>query len=158
MKCKKCAKEYSDEFSFCPYCGAKKATDITQKVPLLYSLPVLSDEQLEMVANELQGKNGEETKAILQSSEYTVTVYAVRAAYLSPSEKRWRSVMQSRTASCLEGGPDDYLRFNVEETVYTKSMFYHVGRSVFKTKDEAETAIIKAGYTRKEAGFWYAGV
>ena len=157
MKCKKCAKEYSDEFAFCPFCGTKKPTDKAAPcAPLIFSLPVLTDEQLEMLASDLQGKSGEEIRAVLQKGEYPATVYAVRGQVEIERTGKWRLKELMKTTPWLSEEPWSNVRFFVEERPYTKHMFQYVGRSVFRLKEDAESAIHKAGYTRGEGGYWYA--
>ena len=158
MKCKKCTKEYSDDFSFCPYCGAKKAVEKQVTVPLLYLIPVLSDEQLEMVAAELQGKKGSEIRTIFHNCEYQATVFVIRGEILRDGETKWRLWELMKTTSWLDDKPYSNLRFYVEAKSFTKYMHQYIGRSVFRTMEEAETAILKAGYTRREQSFWYSEV
>ena len=160
MKCNKCAKEYSDEFAFCPYCGTKKHTEVSpNKVPLMFVYPVLTDTQLEALAAGLQGKSGAEIRAVFEGGKYSADVYAIRGELYRDALKKWDLWELSKSTWWLEEENKKYsnVRFFIEKRAFTKTMYRLVDRSVFRTEEEAIRAIKKAGYGRKDGGCWYLG-
>ena len=165
MKCRKCTKDYSDDFEYCPYCGTKKpAKGSTPSVPLIYTFPVLSDAQLEQFSAEINGKCGGEIRSFILSADYPVNVFVIRGEWQEERDigKRkagnWSVKELIKTTPWIyEDGPYSNVRFFVEEKPFTKYMFNYIDRSVFRTNDAAISALNKAGYTRLVDGKWYSG-
>lgn len=156
MKCKKCGKEYNDEFLFCPFCGAKKRIANDQvSVPTFLCISVMDDSELENLAAEMQEKSGEEIKRIYHRDCY-IPVFVVRGEVEREENGKWKSWELIKTTPWLKEGPYTNVRFYIEKKQYTRYMFPYVGRSVFRTEEEARKTITDAGYTREEDGRWYS--
>lgn len=164
MKCKKCGKEFSDGFLFCPFCG-KKAVSLNpgDGCPHLYTLPFLTDDALQSFVGSLSGKSADEIRTAIMTP-VSIDCYVIaleentewRKEYDDKWKKGWQKLELIKTPKMLLEPYCD-IRATVEHRVFLKYMIPYIGRVVFRTEEEALKALCRTCYTEKNGDYYYAG-
>lgn len=159
MICKKCKKEISEEFRFCPYCGSKSGCTVKPSFTNAEFLTVCPVETFAEEFDTVKKMNTKDAQRWLLNMHDPVTVYGIRARYTFNNVDDGKMVPRytDDREDNIDNRDMEYFLAGLErkpgqsfytlrsawvcERNLTKSHFKELGNTLFFTKSECEKAL-----------------
>lgn len=159
MICKKCKKEISEEFRFCPYCGSKSGCTVKPSFTNAEFLTVCPVETFAEEFDTVKKMNPKDAQMWLLNMHDPVTVYGIRGRYMYNHVDDGQMVPRytDEREDNIDNGKMEYFLASKDRKVgqdfcvlrsawvcernLTKSHFKELGNTLFFTKSECENAL-----------------